>query len=119
MPRTSCLFQNFEINNIITVNNNKIKKKYTKLKGSLGFSNATTPTALNGLINNKAKTSTKTNRPPIKTTGKTSVILFFFMTPREQKLPIYTYACSSVAQRERVERPSLRKNPSQYSARIT
>jgi hypothetical protein len=95
MTRTACFFQYFEINNIAAVNASNIKKKYVRLYGSLGFSNATAPAASNGPATNKAKKSIKTNKQPIRKIGKTSVaFVFLFISPKEQKLPIYEYSFS-------------------------
>ena len=49
-----------------------MKKKYARLKGSLGFSNATAPAASNGPATKKANRSTKTNKPAISKIGRMS-----------------------------------------------
>jgi hypothetical protein len=70
--RSACFFRNFIISNIIIVNTSKMKKKYARLKGSLGFSNATAPAASNGPATKKANRSTKTNKPAISKIGRMS-----------------------------------------------
>jgi hypothetical protein len=92
------------------VKNNNGKKKYAKFNGSLGFSNANSPVASNGPFTKKARKLIRTNIPPIRKIGKTSIASFFlFMAPKEQKLPIYGYVCSyGSAERERFKRLGLR-----------